>query len=201
MCEFPCTGVYACRSQSVGYFSGSLSTLDIEEGFLLFAPRFPGLSCLSGQLVLGSYCVILPHAKVSGHLPYLSGISMGACDSNWGPHICNQGLYPLSHFCSLCFIMFFCMICWFSVNPAEKGFAYLFVFWLLVVFQTKSSSEPASWECLYTCGLLIFICFHRFLPRNISKILFCLNQGNRQFSLICRIIKYGDETKEKEDRN
>lgn len=66
----------------VGYFSGSLSTFDIEEGFLCFAARFHGFSGLSGQLVLGNHCVILPHAKISGQLPYLSGISMGACDPN-----------------------------------------------------------------------------------------------------------------------
>lgn len=65
-----------------GYFSGSLSTLHVEEGFLLRVPRFHGFSGLSGQLVLGNHCVILPHAKISGQLPYLSGISMGACDSN-----------------------------------------------------------------------------------------------------------------------
>lgn len=76
---------YVCMQESefdVGYFSGSLSTLHVEEGFLLFVPRFHGFSGLSGQLVLGNHCVILPHAKISDQLPYLSGISMGACDSN-----------------------------------------------------------------------------------------------------------------------
>ena len=66
----------------VEYFSGSLSTLDMEEGFLWFAARFHSFSGLSGQLVLGNHCVVLPHAKISGQLPHLSGISMGACDPN-----------------------------------------------------------------------------------------------------------------------
>lgn len=39
----------------VGYFSGFLSTLDVEEGFLLFVPRSHGVSGLSGQLVLGNH--------------------------------------------------------------------------------------------------------------------------------------------------